>query len=207
MSKYILGVALLVLTAACGTTNTAARTGVTSELNALRVANEELRIQLEESRAGAGESRSEGREDPPAVRPRAARPVPVPVRGPHPGFYGPMNVPQNVAWLTRPRGCNRALSMRFKNDTSFYMRVLLDGRELAVQGGAGTLPHIPPGASAYVCLNRTGHHSVAAVAYAGRYGRLTEVSRYQSEFTLSGLERMTNEVVFNKANLRWWRAP
>lgn len=117
--------------------------------------------------------------------------------------------PQNWAWLhTPPYGCSTGpLSLEIDNQTRYFMAVLMDGKKLRVRGADGELPQIPPGETAYVCLNDLGDHTIDGVAYAGAYGNLVEVDRFHIRETFSVSTMATwgrQAFTINDQRLRWY---
>ncbi len=104
-------------------------------------------------------------------------PAPLPVAGPPQHWaraYRTPNVP----------GCSSGpYVVQFRNRSEdLYFEVYLDGVRLRVFGGRGALPHIPPGTSAYACLDGLGEHSVMGTAYHRRGSSLVEDSRFSVDF-------------------------
>lgn len=159
MYKFFMVFMVLPLFAACAT-STGTAPAPNAELELLRQQNAELRRRGGASARGHQVHRG-------AMIPPPARPV---RRGP----------PQNLAWLHHaPRGCaSGPLSVEFENRTDFYVRILLDGKELVVRGADGVMPHMPPRTSVFVCLHETGQHNISGIAYIARYGELRETERF-----------------------------
>ncbi len=100
----------------------------------------------------------------------------------------PMGPPQNWGWLnTPPYGCETGpLALAISNSTEYFMALQIDGQDFMVRGGMGVLPHLPPGATMYVCLSDTAVHTITGTAYVARYGALQEVGGDMGRFTWSG---------------------
>lgn len=164
MSKFFMVFMMLPLFAACAT-STGTAPARNAEMELLRQQNVDLRRKVAMQRGGVtarGHHAHHG-----AMIPPPARPV---RRGP----------PQHLAWLHQaPRGCaSGPLSVEFENRTDFYVRILLDGKELVVRGADGVMPHVPPRTSVFVCLHETGQHNISGIAYIARYGELRETERF-----------------------------
>lgn len=111
----------------------------------------------------------------------------VPHPAPYPAGYPTFAVPQNTAAMYSPVfGCSRALSVRIRNRTDYYLQLFLDGQELMVAGSVGGLPHVPPGEDVFICLSRIGRHGLSGVAYANRYGQLVETHRFTRGVAVRG---------------------
>lgn len=134
----------------------------------------------------------------PAAAPAAPAPAPVAATpmAPPPGYvpsaHPPVRggLPENFGWLyEKPAGCTDGpLSLEIVNQTGLYVRVLVDGKGVETRGAYGVLPHLPPGQTVYVCLDRVGRHNVSGVVYARRYSQLVEVSRFSENHNYNRLD-------------------
>jgi len=80
-----------------------------------------------------------------------------------PQHWGNMHGPPPVAGT-----CPAVLNLRIVNNTEHFVTVLLDGMAVQVGGGAGILPHLPPGQRVEVCLTRLGRHTVSGSLFTVR---------------------------------------
>ncbi|MFH1047913.1 MAG: hypothetical protein V1738_06445 [Patescibacteria group bacterium] len=101
----------------------------------------------------------------------------------NPSPSAPLGPPQHWARAYRPpevEGCDSGpFSLEIRNQTDWFLEVLLDGRQIRVFGADGNLPHLPPGQSAYVCLDNIGRHVVMGRAYQRRGAELIQVDDFQ----------------------------
>lgn len=164
MSKFFMVFMMLPIFSACAT-STGTAPVLNAEMELLRQQNVDLRRQVAMRHGGVHQGHRG------AMIPPPARPV---RRG----------LPQNFAWLHQaPRGCaSGPLSVEFENRTDYYVKVLLDGKELVVRGADGIMPHVPPRSSVFVCLFETGQHNVSGIAYVARYGELRETERFSVQW-------------------------
>lgn len=178
MRHYIIVAFMAVsIVSACATTNTD-YTLRPDEIEAL------TRYNTQREAGSGGETASSSEQT--NTRPGAHVPHPAPYHVSRPAY----GVPQNIAALYTPvPGCSRALLVKIRNRTDYYLKLVLDGQELVVAGSAGGLPHVPPGESAYVCLSHIGSHGLSGVAYANRYGQLVESHRFTRPVAVSGNPR------------------
>lgn len=136
---------------------------------------------------------------------RVTTPTPVPVTALRP----PTGPPQHWVRAYRPpqvRGCDSGtFSVQFRNDTDWYLEVYLDGRRIRVFGADGTLPHIPPGQSAYGCLDSVGTHAIMGRAFARRASELIEVDDFSFSRSFGASPRRgSRHVVALSAGLFRW---
>lgn len=88
-----------------------------------------------------------------------------------PGAAMPMGYPQHYAFLEkRVPGCEKGpLAVKIMNHTDFFVKLMIDGVELAMFGSQGPLPgFIPPHAAAWICLAKNGDVNFAGIAYVKR---------------------------------------
>ncbi|MFH2063456.1 MAG: hypothetical protein ABIJ46_04905 [bacterium] len=189
MTRFI--VILLVVSSAGGCVSSTQFEEMQSEMWSLALQNRALQLQLQarpDAPARPAPAAESEVDRPVASNQPAEQPAPAPERqpvaarpptGPSPVSQFP---PQNWARMYGPPGvpgCDTGpLSVAIDNGTDYYVQAFIDGVEVRVFGGAGTLPHLPPGQTAYACLSRPGRHNVTGVLYVRRGNQLVEVQRF-----------------------------
>jgi len=110
----------------------------------------------------AGEGEREGDEPASRLPHPASRPIvaPMPVTPQH---WGSMHGAPPVAGT-----CPAVLNLHIVNSTDHYVSVLLDGVAVQVGGGAGILPHLPPGQRVEVCLTHLERHTIGGRLFTVR---------------------------------------
>ena len=117
----------------------------------------------------------------------APQSIPLEEMTPPPAHVTPMGPPQNWAWTdARPVGCPDALALQVQNTTDHFLDMIIDGIGVVNRGAMGRLPFIPPHATAWICLDRTGEHYISGRRIFNRMGVLIADSKFHFAVTYSG---------------------
>jgi hypothetical protein len=82
-----------------------------------------------------------------------------------------MGYPQHYAFLEkRVPGCESGpLAVKIMNHTDYFVKLMVDGVELAVFSSQGPLPgFVPPHAAVWICLAKNGETNFTGIAFVRR---------------------------------------